>query len=49
MIHSRAALYEDVSFIAFHFNWTEDDILDLEHARRRGYVDEIVRINGGVG
>jgi hypothetical protein len=49
VIHAASALYEDVAFIAFHFHWAEDDILDLEHARRRGYVEEIVRITSRAG
>lgn len=45
MIHSTSSLYEDVAFIAYHFHWPADEILDLEHVRRRQYIDDILRIN----
>lgn len=38
-------LYEEVSYVAYHFHWAHAEILDLEHPTRRRYVDEIGRIN----
>jgi hypothetical protein len=38
-------LHQEVSFVAFHFHWALDDLLDLEHADRRRYVEEIGQIN----
>lgn len=38
-------LYEEVSYVAYHFHWSHEEILDLEHALRRRYVDEIAKIN----
>jgi uncharacterized protein DUF6760 len=38
-------LHEEVAYVAFHFHWALDDILDLEHADRARYVSEIARIN----
>jgi hypothetical protein len=38
-------LHEEVAYVAFHFHWALDDILDLEHADRSRYVTEIGRIN----
>jgi len=38
-------LYEEVAYVAYHFHWAEDEILDLEHPRRLRYVDEIASIN----
>jgi hypothetical protein len=37
-------LYEEVAFVAFHFHWGLDDILDLEHPTRRRFVHEIERL-----
>jgi hypothetical protein len=37
-------LYEEVAFVAFHFHWHFDDILDLEHMTRRRFVHEIERL-----
>ena len=38
-------LYEEVAFVAYHFHWTLDAILDLEHPLRQRFVEEIRRIN----
>jgi hypothetical protein len=38
-------LYEEVAYVAYHFHWPLDDILQLEHADRRRYVGEIARLN----
>lgn len=38
-------LYEEVAFVAYHFHWPPDAILDLEHADRRRWVQEISAIN----
>jgi hypothetical protein len=40
-----AALHEEVAFIAYHFHWAPDAILNLEHADRRRWVEEISSIN----
>jgi hypothetical protein len=38
-------LYEEVAYVAFHFHWALEEILDLEHPLRRRFVEEIGRIN----
>jgi hypothetical protein len=38
-------LYEEVAYVAYHFHWGLDEILDLEHPDRLRFVDEIGRIN----
>ncbi|MEC4814785.1 MAG: DUF6760 family protein [Scytonema sp. PMC 1069.18] len=38
-------LYEEVAFVAYHFHWSQDDILNLEHATRQRWVTEINKIN----
>jgi hypothetical protein len=38
-------LYEEVAYVAYHFHWGLEEILDLEHPDRRRFVDEIARIN----
>ncbi|MEA5516983.1 DUF6760 family protein [Nodularia sp. UHCC 0506] len=35
------ALSEEVACIAFHFHWSLEDILNLEHPERRRWVGEI--------
>lgn len=43
-------LREEVAFVAYHFHWPQVEILALEHAERRRWVQEIsainVRVNG---
>ncbi len=36
---------EEVAYIAYHFHWPLDEILNLEHLQRRIWVKEIARIN----
>ena len=38
-------LTEEVAFIAYHFHWTHDHIMDLEHADRRDWATRISQIN----
>ena len=38
-------LYEEVAFIAYHFHWPHDQVMNLEHAERRRWVSEISTIN----
>lgn len=38
-------LYEEVAFIAFHFHWTREEILNLDHQERQRWVGEINKIN----
>jgi len=38
-------LYEEVAYIAYHFHWPLQEILELEHIERRRWIDEVARIN----
>ena len=38
-------LTEEVAFIAYHFHWSQEEIMTLEHAARRQWVKEISAIN----
>jgi hypothetical protein len=39
-------LYEEVAFIAYHFHWSHEEVMNLEHVERRRWVAEISTING---
>ena len=39
-------LYEEVAFVAYHFHWPHNEVMQLEHAERRRWVAEISSING---
>lgn len=45
MTYAAADLYREVAYVAYHFHWSRDDILDLEHPERRRFVTEISDIN----
>lgn len=34
-----------MAFIAFHFHWSLEEIMSLEHAERRRWVSAISRLN----
>ena len=38
-------LHEEVAYIAYYFHWPLREILELEHADRRLWADEIANIN----
>jgi hypothetical protein len=38
-------LMEEVSYVAYHFHWPFDEILDLEHPLRRDFVARIAGMN----
>ena len=39
------SLYEEMAFIAHHFNWTYSDLMQLDHGERRRWCHEISAIN----
>jgi hypothetical protein len=41
-------LLEEVSYVAYHFHWPFQEILDLEHPLRRAFVGQIEQINARV-
>jgi hypothetical protein len=41
-------LMDEVSYVAYHFHWPLDTILDLEHPLRREFVTRIGGINAAV-
>ena len=38
-------LYQEVAFIAYHFHWSLDGILDMLHSERHRWIKEISAIN----
>lgn len=39
------ALYEELAFVAYHFHWSRETLLALEHRERRRWVEEVSSIN----
>lgn len=42
-------IYEEVAFIAYHFHWSLEEIINLEHRDRQKWCEEISRINQRLG
>jgi hypothetical protein len=40
-----ASLQQEVAYIAYHFHWSRDEILELPHPERGRWVREISDIN----
>jgi hypothetical protein len=38
-------LYEEMAFIAAHFHWSRQELMELEHPERRRWCREISNIN----
>lgn len=38
-------LLEEVAYVAYHFHWSYDEIMGMEHAERQQWVDQVARIN----
>ena len=45
MTYDEERLFEELAYVAYHFHWPLDEIVDLEHPLRQRFVDEIGRIN----
>ncbi len=45
MTYANDRLYQELAYVAFHFHWSLDELLDLEHAERTRFVDEIRRLD----
>ncbi len=45
MTYAAERLFEEVAYVAYHFHWSLEEILDLEHPDRLRFVDEIGKIN----
>ncbi len=45
MSYPLEKLYQEVAYVAYHFHWPLDEILEMEHKERRVWVEEISNIN----
>ena len=39
------ALHEEVAFLAYHFHWDYETIINLEHRERLLWCEEVSKIN----
>ena len=45
MTYATDRLLEEIAYVAWHFHWSFEEILDLEHPVRRRFVEEIDHLN----
>ena len=45
MTYSADRIHEEVAYVAYHFHWSLDDLLDMEHRERQRFAGEIGKIN----
>ncbi|HZY40466.1 MAG TPA: DUF6760 family protein [Anaerolineae bacterium] len=38
-------LYEEVAYLAYHFHWPPDYVLELDHFERHRWVEQVAAIN----
>jgi hypothetical protein len=38
-------LFQEIAYVAYHFHWPAEDILDMEHEERHIWLKQIARIN----
>ena len=38
-------IYEEVAFIAYYFHWAHDQVMQMPHAERKRWCEEISKIN----
>jgi hypothetical protein len=43
--YAAGRLVEEVAYVAYHFHWSLDVILDLEHPLRHRFIEQIGSIN----
>jgi len=43
--YASERLFEEVAYVAYHFHWSFEELLDLGHPVRRRFVEEIDRLN----
>ncbi|MEV7546560.1 MULTISPECIES: DUF6760 family protein [unclassified Streptomyces] len=44
MTYATDRLHEEIAYVAYHFHWGPDAILDLEHHDRRRYTEQIASL-----
>ncbi len=45
MTYAVEQLFEEIAYVAYHFHWAHEELIDLEHLRRKAFVREIAKIN----
>ena len=43
--HPSDRVFEEVAYVAYHFHWPREEVMELDHLERRRWVAEIAHIN----
>ena len=49
MCYPLDRLREEVAYLAYHLNWTYDDVMEMEHAERQEWLEQVAHINAERG
>ena len=44
-LYPQDRLYEEMAYLAYHFHWSSQEVLQLSHRDRQRWVEEVARIN----
>ena len=44
-LYPQDRLYEEMAYLAYHFHWSAEEVLQLAHCDRQRWVEEVARIN----
>lgn len=45
MSYPLESIFKEVAFVAYHFHWSRESILEMSHKERHQWVKEISSIN----
>lgn len=45
MSYPTQRLREEVAYLAYHFHWSYDQVMQMDHRERQQWVDEVAKIN----
>jgi len=43
--YPSSRVFEEVAYLAYHFHWPYEKIMEFEHRERQRWVAEVARIN----
>ena len=44
-IYPQDRLYEEMAYLAYHFHWSWEEVMHMDHRERQRWVDEVAAIN----
>ncbi|MGW5119677.1 DUF6760 family protein [Streptomyces noursei] len=44
-VYAATDLRSEIAYIAYHFHWSHNELLDMDHVQRRTYIQSISDIN----